>query len=241
MARAPYKLKDGTVVPSVTTITGRFKNGSPLIWWAAKQGQANPDVPVREALYGGKEADIGTAVHALIERFISTGERPTKMDVRSVGKFVDNADFTIDHFAKIESGMEAFFSWWDAANVKIIGQERRLVHPGYKFAGRPDAWGYLGDVPVLIDFKTSKAVYSDYLLQLAAYAVLLMEGQDMDDDYDPPLFTAEQFHILRFSKENGNFSQHAYSLRDISKSWELFDLYLKAYPLSKEIDKMVSQ
>ena len=35
-----YRLKDGTKVPGVTTIIGRFKDSGGLLWWAFEQGQA---------------------------------------------------------------------------------------------------------------------------------------------------------------------------------------------------------
>ena len=57
-----YKTKDGKRVPSVTTITGRFKESGGLIWWAWDLGIQGIDYrKVRDSA-----ADAGTLAHAMI-------------------------------------------------------------------------------------------------------------------------------------------------------------------------------
>jgi len=52
-----YKLADGTKIPGVTTIIGRFKDSAALMFWAFAQGKAG-----KEKLYDDAEkaAEIGT-------------------------------------------------------------------------------------------------------------------------------------------------------------------------------------
>lgn len=58
-----YRLKDGTRVPSVTTIISRFKESGGLVHWAWQLGIDGKDYrKVRD-----EAADAGTLAHALLE------------------------------------------------------------------------------------------------------------------------------------------------------------------------------
>ena len=61
-AKAGYYLVDGTRVPSVTTVLGRFKESGPLIHWAWGLGIQGKDY--REER--DKAADAGTLAHAAV-------------------------------------------------------------------------------------------------------------------------------------------------------------------------------
>ena len=54
---------------------------------------------------------------------------------------------------------------------------------------------------VLLDYKTSNGVYSDMLIQLAAYKNLWEENR-------PDLPITGGCHLLRFAKERGDFAHH---------------------------------
>jgi len=56
-----YRLKDGTRVPGVTTIIGRFKDSGGLLYWAFEQGQAAERGEISN-LYDKRDeaADAGT-------------------------------------------------------------------------------------------------------------------------------------------------------------------------------------
>src|SRR2546429_6791259 len=58
-----YQLADGTKVPGVTTIIGRFKESGALMQWAFQQGRAGKAKLYEDA---EKAADIGTYVHELV-------------------------------------------------------------------------------------------------------------------------------------------------------------------------------
>src|SRR3990167_2401575 len=58
-----YHLKDGTKVPSVTTILGRWKESGGLIHWAWKEGSEGRDYRVtRDAA-----ANAGTLAHEMVD------------------------------------------------------------------------------------------------------------------------------------------------------------------------------
>jgi hypothetical protein len=75
---AGYYLADGTRVPSVTTIIGRFKESGALIHWAWSIGRAGKDY--REER--DKAADAGTMAHAAVaawahrQPFVWEGDDP---------------------------------------------------------------------------------------------------------------------------------------------------------------------
>jgi hypothetical protein len=79
---------------------------------------------------------------------------------------------------------------------------------------------------VLLDWKTSNAIYQDYLIQLAAYALLLEECSD----YRP-----EGFHLLRISKESADFAHHFFGELEDAKT--MFKLYRQCYDLDAKLKK----
>ena len=89
----------------------------------------------------------------------------------------------------------------------------------------------IGGKLAIVDIKTSNAIYRDYLLQVAAYKQLWEENNQ-----DKPITGG--FHILRFSKENGDFSHHFFP--KLSEAWEMFLHLRMAYDLDNELKKRVS-
>lgn len=218
-----YRLQDGTRVPGTTTIIGRFKESGGLLWWACQQGQANPDLPVRDALYGARDlaADIGTRVHNAVEAHVKGRPIP------------DLADMTPESAAKVQSGYDAYLQWERMTRLKITHQEVQLVCPEYKFGGTPDAIGEIDGEPCLLDWKTSKSVYPDMLVQLAAYGWLCGYGLQQEHEYQPLGIQVKGFHLCKFSKEHGDFSHHYYP--DLSEAWEQF----KRFRLCFDTDKVL--
>lgn len=206
--RKGYHIADGTRVPSVTTITGRFKESGALIDWAYRMGRDGKDY--RSAR--DQAADAGTLAHSLIDGHIHGTQPVIVGDPETI--------------RKATNAFNAYLSWQETNNFKIEWTERQLVSEAHKYGGTPDAFGIVNNVPVLIDWKTSNAVYSDYLLQLAAYAELIREVDGIE---------VQGFYLCRFAKEEGDFAVHYYP--DLSEALEMFLLLRKAYELDKIIKK----
>jgi hypothetical protein len=81
---------------------------------------------------------------------------------------------------------------------------------------------------VLLDYKTSNGVYSDMLIQLAAYKNLWEENR-------PDLPITGGCHLLRFAKERGDFAHHYF--QELDDEWEQFLLFRQAYDLDKALKK----
>lgn len=209
--RKGYFLKDGTKVPSVTTVLGRFKESGGLIAWAWKLGTEGKDYrAIRD-----QAADAGTLAHELIDAYI-TGNR---LELSGDSDLVRQA----------QNAFQAYLAWEKSTGIKIEWTERQLVSEEYKFGGTPDAFGSINNTPVLLDWKTSNSVYSDYLIQLAAYAMLVKENYGIE---------AQGFYLCRFSKENGDFSVHHYP--NLDEAGRMFLLLREAYDIDKTLKRRAS-
>jgi hypothetical protein len=175
----------GREFPSVTAI---LKGGIPapfLPAWAAKAaaeyaianldrlrllppGQAVREVKRAPWQQRDQAADLGTAVHALIEAE-ATG-RPRPELPAEAGPLVAAFDqFTGDHRPS-----------WVASEATVFSRR-------YGYAGTLDAVASLDIHPglVLLDVKTGRGVYPEAALQLAAYAAAEFIGQP--DGTEQPL------------------------------------------------------
>lgn len=156
-------------VPSVTTILGQIGKADALKWWAAGEvakyavanratwenldQQAAVDLLKREPLRSlDRAANRGTDVHSLAETLGNTGTLP---------EWADHLDGYVQALKKF---------WAEHQPIPVL-VERTVFGDGY--AGSFDLLCRLpiyGDDLVILDYKTSKAVYPDTAAQLAAYA-----------------------------------------------------------------------
>ena len=210
--KAGYFLADGTRIPGVTTITGRFKDSGGLLHWAFQQGQSGA-----ASLYEKRdEAGIaGNFAHDMVEASIHGQEIPQTPP-----------DMAADTAKAAMNGFMAYQTWKGQSGLKIIETETPLVSELYRFGGTPDAIGLMSNALCLIDWKTSNGVYPDFLIQIAAYKQLWEENFP-----DRPIIGG--FHLCRFAKEHGDFAHHYYS--ELDDAWEMFKLLRQAYDLDKKL------
>ena len=203
-----YKKADGTRVPSVTTYLG-ILNKPALIDWAWQLGVQGLDYrKVRD-----QAGDTGTLVHYLILCKIK-GIEP------------DLSIYTPQDIACASSPMTKFEDWRKQHSVCPIAMEVPFISEVYSFGGTPDFYGLLDDVPTLIDFKTSRAVYMENFCQLAAYKVLLEEQGQL----------VEQVRLLRVGKsEDEGFEER--SAGNLDNHWKMFLACQQIYELQKQIRK----
>lgn len=229
-SRTGYKLADGTKVPSVTTIL-KIKDPGALLLWAYKTGRAHgvlegqgKDAP--GGLYEGNDAlAVGTCVHEMCEVFVKGGE-PAKHLEQTMQKVqtVDPVAFR----AQVVSAYSAFEFWCKGTQLEIVDCEVPVLSTVHRYGGTLDFIGRLNGRMVLGDFKTSGGVYPEYLMQIVAYAKAYEEttGNKIDGGY----------HLLRFSKENGDFGHHFYPSLD-DDAWPAF-LHLRAlHDLNEKLKK----
>jgi len=206
-----YSLADGTNVPSATTVAGRFKDPGGLYWWHWDRGRRGVDFND----YSSDGAlDIGKLVHSIIESDLAGDPRP---------------GFPSRYRVNVDAALTNWRNWFLGQQIEIIATEIPLVSERYRFGGTIDAMVRDRDGRVCVaDWKTSGKIYEEALLQVAAYRILWEENRGPVEG---------GFHVVRFSKEDGDFGHRYYS--DLSDAEEMFVHLVAAYELGKRVKRRV--
>jgi hypothetical protein len=220
MARvAGFKNTNGEKIPSVTAITGLLDKPA-LVYWAhglGIQGIVNFR-QLRDAI--GK---AGTLSHEFAIGHLAG----MSFDMQA---FELRKSYTEDEFNLARPIHERFIRWADANMPETIFAEHPLVSEIHQYGGRLDWFGLINGVRTLIDFKFTKAIYEEAILQVAAYRGLLLESQNEVDEV----------RIVRIGRtEEEGQEELSPSVSKLDSAWEAF-LHLRAFwDLKKEfaIDK----
>jgi hypothetical protein len=215
-----YRWSDGTSavgpLPSVTTVMGVLDKSGPLIGWAkrvtAEAAVANADqIPGWVAMAGkagavslltkaatqtrDKAADVGTRVHALAE---------------SVARGVP-VELTEEERPFL-AAYQAFLAEWQP---RYLAAEEMVVSLTHGYGGTFDAIVEMAGDVWMLDTKTSKGVYPETSLQLAAYTFADFIGRPADDKrYSIPPITAygvlhlrpEGYEVVPYSVDADTFA-----------------------------------
>jgi len=166
-----YFNEDGVQVPSSTTIL-KLINKPHLNKWANIMGFKHRKI--EDILE--RSSDIGTTVHALIEKFVMKRDyiySPTKHHSKDL----------------IMTYLDPFITWFNKNDVEAFDMEIKMVSKRY--GGTIDFYGKLNGKHTILDFKTSKAFHPSMFLQLGSY-VQMMESKGNK---------VEQVAILRVNPE----------------------------------------
>jgi hypothetical protein len=179
---------DGKSAPSVTQILGILEKPG-LSWWgwkiacdglaeAQSQGMGVPDdgremqdmlknmqfTPARSLSSAG---DRGSIVHNAAEDWAKDGEVPNP------------ANFAKEHRGYIQ----ALAKWISDDEPQFLETEVVIASRKHGFVGKFDFLAEIGDHKVIGDYKTSKSIYKEAHLQLAAYKLASDEmGRDPVDN-----------------------------------------------------------
>ena len=206
--RQVYKNKAGKRVVGVTTYLNEL-NKPALVKWANKLGLQGID----STDYVDNLADVGTLAHAMIMAYLQ-------------GKSVPKEDYTEDQAALAANCFGSYLNWESAHKVEPILVETPLVSEEYQFGGTPDLLAYVDGVITLLDFKTGKAIYPEYFIQVAAYWVLLMERG----------YVIDKVMILRIGREESEGFE-VKEVKALKTNWELFTHCQAIYELKKQARK----
>ena len=218
----PYYNSEGVRVPSVTTIlSGNLAWGKDgLLFWAWQQGKDGLDF--RESR--DQAATTGTLAHQMVENWVSRGN-PEILP----GDGNEEVDLEIVMGAK--NAFQAFQRWLQHHHVVVTEQEINCVSDKLNFGGRFDAVGTMDGIPTLFDWKTSKRIYSNYVLQVAAYRYLYHSTR-------PDAPEIQQACIVRIGKD-GEFSYLVIDKEKLDWAWQAFKALLAIHPKQYELDKFV--
>lgn len=205
-AHVRYKTEDGRIVPGTTTITGLL-NKPFLVAWANRLGLEGID----SSKYTDEAAMVGTLAHAMIEADLQ-------------GTVIDQSLYSPQQWDLAENSLISYYEWKSRHELTPIFCEKQMVSDVRLYGGTIDCYCMLDGKPTLLDFKTGKAIYDEYFVQLAAYAELLKE-QDLPVD---------QVRILRVGRdETEGFEER--SVPDTRKYFQIFEHLLGIYYLKKEL------
>ncbi len=197
--------------PSVTEVLGMLDKSPALMGWAVKccvnyiaenfeiYGQDRIGELLAAAKTNYKDIsqdslDIGSEVHSSIEAYIKFGKD-------KIGTIRD----------EVSNALIAFWDWEKANNVKWLETEMPVVNEAVGYAGTLDAIAEVNGVITCIDFKSSKAIYEEYITQVCAYKFAresmsgeyIIKGRETEwtKGYEPVKIV--NVGILRLDKETG--------------------------------------
>lgn len=207
----------GERIPGVTTVIGLL-NKPALVGWAGKlcaeagwnAGRNGEPLPRwSDVCYGtrDKAAADGTRAHDLFEQHLRG---------QTVVRGLDDSDGAWQAFENARR-------WLDLGSIEfeVWPHERPLVSERYGFAGTPDAVAREPDGAVRgCDWKTSKGVYPEFIIQLAAYRHLLRECEELE---------TKGCHLVTFHRDYGDFHHHFYDDDALDIGWEVFKALLAVW------------
>ncbi len=100
-------------------------------------------------------AETGTDIHAIIDKLIH-GE-------------------TVSYPEAYAPAVAAFQEWWKNSGIELVLGDTKVASLIHKYGGSLDALGRRNGQYIILDWKTSNGIYSEYALQVAAYAQAFFE------------------------------------------------------------------
>lgn len=224
-AEHAYSWSDGQTVvgpyPGATGIIKVLDKGGALMGWAQRI-TAEAAVDNRDQLgswfdIGGrdgavslltkaavtkrdKSADVGTRIHALAEA-VSRGQEPLLTDEE-------------------RPYLTAYQQWLADFSPRFLAAEEMVLSVRHRYGGTLDAIVEMVGERWLIDYKTSKGVYAETALQLAAYAHAEFIGRPNDPKrYAVPQVTQyavlhlrpEGYELVPYDVDAGTFEAFIYA------------------------------
>lgn len=230
----------------VVSVTSAINGGLPkpyLIGWAAKvTAQAaidNHDIVgamlakgdergaidyVKGARFrdSGTKADRGTIVHAALESYLAGKE----LGEADINERLGEARVPLAMWASTRKMIAALTDFLHDEEPEVYWSEKTAYSRTHGYAGTPDLVARMrvggSRLPVIVDVKTSKSIYDETALQLAAYARADFIG--LDDGTEKPLLPTDEpieHGIVVRPKPGGGYETATFTLTD-----EVFDCFL---------------
>ena len=207
-----YINEEGNRVPSVTTIISQHLgwNKNALLAWTKRMmlGGQDSDKVLSEA------GDIGTLLHLLIEG-------------HQQGFDVDTKDYSYNQEKAAMKAFAGYLQWYEKRKFKSLRNELVLVNEELQVGGTIDSIGKMGDDLVVVDWKTSKYLYAENKLQLAAYTYMFEQAQ--------PKANVAYGLVMRFGKDDGKFHQHVIKREKLETGIEIFKALVKISQLKSQL------
>lgn len=150
-------------------------------------------------------ADLGTQAHAFIDLIIH-GDAPSTIPEEIAGP------------------VQSFRDWWMKSGIELVMGDTKVASILYGYGGSLDAIGWRNGKFIILDWKTSNSIYTEYALQVAAYAQAFYETYGV---------SCGEAIIVRFGKKPP-IDFEARELCDLSLSFKTF---LDAKSLKENLEK----
>lgn len=214
-----YTTEGGRWVPSVTTILEAYPKDYGYFKWLKEVGE-DADQIRDEA---GRR---GSIVHTLTERY-DNGEEVSLLNNDG------DISFKLNEWAMFERYID--FATRYPHDVMTV--EQNIVSEDLGFAGTLDRIILMDGKRILVDIKTSNAIYPTYWLQLAAYRALLAEEMgEMVDEVGILWLNAK----TRTEGRKGAVQGIGWQLITKDDTREEWDLFTHTYKLWKAQNKDVT-
>lgn len=191
--------------------------------------------PESAKVEGGLAGDaIHTFAHEFAKAKITHSPLPT----------IDHLDEKVEHDRKVLNGINAFLDWYNSRNVEFLAMEKLVYYnsllagdtkagePVIEFVGLIDLVARVDGVVEVIDYKTSKGVYSDQQYQVGGYTKAWNREACLAYNLPP----ASRSRILNFSKETGELIQKEMTLDETAKDFSAFAGLYHVALREKELD-----
>ena len=203
---------------SVTTVLGMTVAKPALYRWYNTQGReavaehlspvvgkkltrkhlntAIEEARMRPSKTSGQAADLGTRAHDLLSEYISSR--------------IEETDVAVTVPEDLQIVWDSFHKWEEETNIaRYLKTEFAVYSESFKYAGSVDALALTKDGRwMVLDWKTSKDLYPENAMQVAAYAnalsfPLLVRSEGDPDQWD----TWEMIEpwVIRLGKEEAGF------------------------------------
>lgn len=150
-----------------------------------------------------RATDIGSIIHDWIERYIYALADGEELPPHPVNK-------------EAQMGTKTFLTWIEKQNVQFLETERKVFSREHQYTGTMDALVRLesGEIE-LWDFKSSKRLYPEHGIQIAAYAHAYTEetGQVID-----------RLRVIRIPKDR-DLVRPRISSKEFTNIGELFNVF----------------
>ena len=174
--------------PGVTDSLGVI-NKPALVNWAKREALAMVEKAMSGRL-GGKDSAGIVLDKAWIEGVIQDARKRPDQLKDQAADFGSRAHAFIDSIIKgsepsevpeeIAGPVRAFRDWWKSSGIEMVRGEIPVASVEHGYGGTLDALGRRRGRYVVLDWKTSNGIYTEYALQTSAYVHALRETYGLE-------------------------------------------------------------
>ncbi len=177
-------------------------------------------------------ADVGSIVHEYAQKH---------HEIKSVEVVEGFESLTDADKAKVLKGAQAFDSWYSQLGGVSVKNEFLVYSRKQKFAGRCDDLIKIGDKYYIVDYKTSKGIYTSQIYQVTSY----MKAEE-EENPDIKISGAILLHLVKedvvdkegnIIKKAGEFGVVTLSRSDLVKAYTVF----KALKVVADTDPVIQK